>query len=87
MNTFLQHTFNLTDGKHDITITAINSDIAVGSLSENGNYRLTEGELNLGDIKFDEEMDYWIYNGQAEFTRDELITIADFIKHQHKRAA
>ena len=87
MNTFLQQAFNLTDGKHDITITAIDSDIAVGSLSENGNYRLTEGELNLGDIQFDEEMDYWIYNGETEFTRDELITIADFIKHQHNRAA
>jgi hypothetical protein len=87
MNTPLQHTFNLTDGKHDITITSIDSDIAIGCLSENGNYRLTEGELNLGDIQFDEEMDYWIYNGQSEFTRDELITIADFIKHQQNRAA
>jgi hypothetical protein len=87
MNTFLQHAFNLTDGKHDITITSIDSDIAVGSLSENGNYRLTEGELILGDIQFDEEMDYWVYNGQSEFTRDELITIADFIKHQQNRAA
>lgn len=87
MNTSLQHAFNLTDGKHDITITAIDSDIAVGGLSENGNYRLTEGGLNLGDIQFDEQMDYWIYNGKTEFTRDELITIADFIKHQQNKAA
>jgi hypothetical protein len=87
MNTFLQHAFDLTDGKHNITITAINSDMAVGSLSENGNYRLTEGELNLGDIQFDEEMDYWVYNGQSGFTRDELITIADYIKHQQNKAA
>jgi len=87
MNTSLQHAFNLTDGKHSITITSIDSKMAASCLSENGNYRLTEGGLNLGDIQFDEQMDYWIYNGKTEFTRDELITIADFIKHQQNKAA
>ena len=87
MNTSLQHAFNLTDGKHSITITSIDGKMVDSCLSENGNYRLTEGELNLGEIQFDEEMDYWIYNGQTEFTRDELITIADYIKHQQNRAA
>lgn len=87
MNTFLKHDFNLTDGKRNITITAIDSKIVRSCLSKNGNFRLTDGELNLGDIQFDEEMNYWLYNGSSEFTRDELITIANFIKHQQKRAA
>ena len=87
MNTSLQHDFTLTDGKHNITITAIDSKIVRGSLSKNGNFRLTEGEQSLGEMQFDEEMDYWIYNGKSEFTRDELVTIADFIKHQQKSAA
>jgi len=87
MNIALQHDFNLTDGKYNITITAIDSKTVRGSLSKNGNFRLTEGEKSLGDIQFDDEMDYWVYNGKTEFTREELIIIADFIKHQQKSAA
>jgi hypothetical protein len=87
MNTILQHDFNLTEGKRNITITAIDSKIVRSSLSKNGNFRLTDGEQSLGDMQFDEEMVYWVYNGPSEFTRDELVTIADFIKHQQKKAA
>jgi hypothetical protein len=87
MNTYLQHDFNLSNGKHKITITSIDSKVLRCSLSKNGNFRLTEGGQNLGDIQFDEEMDYWLYNGKSEFTRDELVVIADFIKYQQKRAA
>ena len=87
MNISLQHYFTLTDGKHHITITSIDSKFTRNCLSKDGNYKLAEGETNLGYIQFDEQMDYWIYNGKTEFTRDELITIADFIKHQQKRAA
>ena len=87
MNISLQHEFTLTEGTRNITITAIDSKITRSSLSKHGNFRLTDGELNLGDIQFDDRMDYWVYNGPSEFTRSELIVIADFIKHQQKSAA
>jgi hypothetical protein len=87
MNTSLQHDFNLSNRKHNITNTSLDSKIVRSCLSKNGVYRLTDGEMNLGDIQFDDEMAYWVYSGKGEFTRNELIVIADFIKDQQKNAA
>ena len=71
MNTTLQYAFNLNGGEQNITITLDNK-------TQPEEYVLSKGELLLGDMKFEE--DYWTYNGICEFTRDELIAIADFIK-------
>ena len=71
MNTTLQYAFNLNGDEQKITITPDNNTYP-------GEYILSKGALLLGDMKFEE--DYWIYNGLCEFTRDELIAIADFIK-------
>jgi hypothetical protein len=71
MNTTLHYAFNLNGGEQNVTITPANE-------IQPTDYLLSKDELLLGDIKF--EQDYWIYNGECEFTRDELIVIADFIK-------
>jgi hypothetical protein len=71
MNTTLQYAFNLNGDEQKITITPDNN-------THPEEYILSKGALLLGDMKFEE--DYWIYNGLCEFTRDELIAIADFIK-------
>ncbi|WP_461453092.1 hypothetical protein [Mucilaginibacter sp.] len=71
MNTTLQYAFNLNGSEQNVTIT---NDTKIQS----DEFVLSKGELLLGDMKF--EQDYWIYNGLCEFTRDELIAIADFIK-------
>lgn len=69
MNTTLQYALN--NGEQDVTITLANKNHA-------NDYKISKGGLCLGDMKF--EQDYWIYNGMSDFTRDELIAIADFIK-------
>jgi len=71
MNTTLHYALNLNGDEQNVTITPANK-------IEQNDYLLSRGELLLGDIKFEE--DYWIYSGTCEFTRDELIAIADFIK-------
>jgi len=75
MNTILQYAFNLNGGQQNITISTDNK-------TRSDEYILSKGELLLGDMKFEE--DYWIYNGLCEFTRDELIAIADYIKVNHE---
>jgi hypothetical protein len=69
------------DGEeHLITITPLIQRILGGNLYHTGVYRLTEGNLSIGDIVFDDEMNQWEYTGMGDINHIEAEEIAIFIK-------
>jgi hypothetical protein len=65
---------------HTITITPVNQNIPGGDLYVTGVFRLTEGEVGMGDIVFDDNMNQWEYTGMGDLNHEEAAEIAQFIK-------
>lgn len=70
--------------EHSITITPVNQNIPGGDLYVTGVFRLNEGEVGLGDIVFDDNMNQWEYTGMGDLNHDEAAEIAGFIQANNK---
>jgi hypothetical protein len=69
------------DGEeHNITITPLNQNIPGGDIYVTGVFRLTEGEVGMGDIIFDDNMNQWEYTGMGDLTHQDAAEIAGFIQ-------
>jgi len=72
------------DGKeHAITIMPVIQNVAGGNLYSTGVFKLSEGQIGLGDIIFDDKMQQWEYTGMGDLTHQEAAEIAGFIKVTH----
>ena len=69
------------DGEeHTITITPVNQNIPGGDLYVTGVFRLSEGEVGMGDIVFDDNMKQWEYTGMGDLNHTDAAEIAGFIQ-------
>ena len=69
------------DGEaHNITITPVNKNIGKANLSSTGVFKLSEGQADMGDIVFDDQMQQWEYTGLGDLNHQEADEIANFIK-------
>ena len=64
-----------------ITIRPYNQPVQGGNLYATGVFRLSEGEVGLGDIVFDNDMKQWEYTGMGDLTHEEATEIAEYIKN------
>jgi hypothetical protein len=83
MTEALDYIIETDDSQRTITIIPHNEVIPGGAMYATGVYKLTEGNVGLGEIVFDELTDEWRYNGFGELTQDQLFDIVAFI-HKHK---
>jgi hypothetical protein len=76
------------DGEeHNITITPLNQNIPGGDIYVTGVFRLTEGEVGMGDIIFDDNMNQWEYTGMGDLTHQDAAEIAAFIQVKNASTA
>ncbi|GAA4090539.1 hypothetical protein [Mucilaginibacter panaciglaebae] len=69
------------DGEaHNITITQVNKNQGSANLSPTGVFKLSEGQVDMGDIIFDDKMQQWEYTGLGDLNHLEADEIASFIK-------
>ena len=80
----VRYNIDTYDGMRRITITPINQIIPGGNLYSTGVYKLSDGDVGLGEIVFDDEMKDWEYTGLGEFTYDESEEIAEFIREHEE---
>jgi hypothetical protein len=66
-----------------ITITPVNQNIPGGDVYVTGVFRLTEGEVGMGDIIFDDNMNQWEYTGMGDLSHQDAAEIAGFIQEKN----
>ena len=86
MNT-ISYTLYKDDEEHRISITPVTQNIKIGDLYVTGVFRLKEGNLSMGDIVFDDNMNQWEYTGMGDLTHAEAAEIAGFIQANNKPIA
>lgn len=69
------------DGIRQISIEAVHQLMPGTREYAMGVFRLSEGETDLGDIVFDDDMHEWEYTGMGDLSHREAKKIARFIKH------
>ena len=69
------------DGIRHITIQPVHQQIPGTDVYATGVFRLDEGETDLGDIVFDDNMNEWEYTCMGNLSHNEAKKIARFIKH------
>jgi hypothetical protein len=72
------------DGIRQISIEAVHQLIPGTHVYVMGVFRLSEGETDLGDIVFDDNMHEWEYTCMGNLTHREAKRVARFIKHHFK---
>lgn len=73
------------DGEeHTISITAVKQNIPGGNLYVTGVFSLTENNVDMGDIVFDDHMNQWEYTGMGDLSHREAAEIAGFIQVNYK---
>lgn len=69
------------DGEHRIVIHPDNKCLPGGNWYATGIFRLTEGDVGIGDIVFDDDMKEWEYTGMGDLSRESAEEIAEFIRN------
>jgi hypothetical protein len=69
------------DGIRQISIEAVHQPIPGTQVYAMGVFRLSEGETDLGDIVFDDDMHEWEYTCMGDLSHREAKKVARFIKH------
>lgn len=70
------------DGDRTITIKPVNQTISGGALYITGVFKLSEGEVGLGDIVFDDDLREWEYTGLGDLTHEQAAEIATYIQEK-----
>jgi hypothetical protein len=73
------------DKDRRITIRPVNQRLIGSYLPAIGVFRLSEGNVELGEIVFDDNMIQWEYTGMGDLTHQQAAKIALFIKEQMDR--
>jgi hypothetical protein len=74
------YTIYKDEEEHSITITPLNETLPNGDIYLTGVFKLTEGEVGLGDIVFDDNMKQWEYTGMGYLNHVDAAEIAGFIQ-------
>jgi hypothetical protein len=77
----VKYTIYLEDGDHKITITPVNKTAPGGKLQPTGVYKLSEGNVDMGDIVFDDLMHQWEYTATGNLTHLQAEELASFIRN------
>ena len=81
MTNIATYMLELEDGTHNITIKPVNQTIPGGNLYSTGIFKLNEGNVGMGDIVFDDDMNQWEYTGLGALTHENASEIAEFIRN------
>jgi hypothetical protein len=76
----VNYTIYKDDEEHSITITPHYETQPNGDIYLTGVFKLTEGEVGLGDIVFDDKMKQWEYTGMGYLNHVDAAEIAGFIQ-------
>jgi len=86
MKKVLTYILQTSDDDRKITINPVNRLCPNGNTTATGVFALTEGNVNRGEIIFDDNMNQWEYTGIGDLTHIEAGVIASFIKLQQARS-
>lgn len=75
------YTIQTESGEVHLIISPVNAHLPNGDYYSTGVYKLHDGTVGMGDIRFDENMNNWSYNGMDELTYEEAAEVASFIKN------
>jgi hypothetical protein len=73
------------DGERSITIKPVNKRMPGSTLFITGVFELSEGDVDLGDIVFDDNMREWEYTGFGDLTHEQAAEIAKYIQDKTRR--
>lgn len=76
----VSYNINTMDGVVHLTITPVNQLLPGGDFYSTGVYKLSDGNVGMGDIIFNEDMSDWHYDGIGELTYEQAAEVAAFIK-------
>ncbi|PWK78217.1 hypothetical protein LX99_02057 [Mucilaginibacter oryzae] len=68
------------DGLRHITIRPVHQKMPGTDVYATGVFSLDEGETDLGDIVFDDNMQEWEYTGMGNLSHNDAKHIARFVK-------
>ena len=86
MKSELNYTLYTGDGKRSITIHTYNHATPCSGCYTEGVFAIHEGDTDLGDIVFDDNMNQWEYTGMGNLTHEEAAMIAGFIQYKSQAA-
>jgi len=86
MKSELNYTLDTGDGKRSITIHSYNHAAPCSGCYTEGVFAIHEGDTDLGDIVFDDNMNQWEYTGMGNLTHNEAAMIASFIQNKNRAA-
>jgi hypothetical protein len=67
--------------EHSISITPVNQGISGGDIFLSGVFKLSEGEVGMGEIIFDDKFQEWEYEGAGSYLNyQDAAEIASFIQ-------
>ncbi|MDN5287593.1 MAG: hypothetical protein JWR38_3867 [Mucilaginibacter sp.] len=72
-----------SDGERSITIKPVHQTIPDVTTQITGVFKLSEGEVDLGDIVFDDNMREWEYTGFGDLTHEQAAQIAKYIQDKN----
>jgi hypothetical protein len=73
------------DRERIVYIEPIVKTIPGGTLYATGVFKLSDGDVNLGEIVFDDEMRQWEYTGLGDLTHEQASEIATFIQDRTRQ--
>ncbi|WP_419701348.1 hypothetical protein [Mucilaginibacter sp. NFX135] len=73
------------DGERVVTIKSVNQTIPGGTVYITGVFKLSEGEVGLGDIVFDDDLREWEYTGFGDLTHEQAAEIAEYIQDKTRQ--
>lgn len=83
----INYTIFKDDEEHFITITPANQGTPNGDIFITGIFRLTEGDVGMGEIIFDDKMQQWEYDGVGSYLNyQDAAEIAGFIQVNSQNA-
>ncbi|HTD41148.1 MAG TPA: hypothetical protein VK671_11045 [Mucilaginibacter sp.] len=73
-----------SNGECLITIEPIYEEIAGGDLFATGRYILSDGNADIGEIRFDDGSFEWEWNGNTALTDENVHQIVEFIREYNE---
>ena len=80
----VKYHLNTEKGERLITIEPVYEEIAGGDLFATGRYILTEGNADIGEIRFDGELFEWEWNGNTNLDDEYIFQIVNFIREYNE---
>jgi hypothetical protein len=76
----VEYHLNTVKGERLITIEPVYEEITGGDLFATGRYILTEGNTDIGEIRFDGELFEWEWHGNTALEDENVYRLVNFIR-------